>query len=431
MSDRDPKGYYSVLGVPYTADFSQIKAAYRSRAKDLHPDQNPDANAAAGFGLLNEAYTQLSDPESRALYDTVSLETPRATQAAAVEPIVCSRCGQVTAQPRYAIFFTVSSFLIGTIRSPVQAILCSGCAEKEAYRATAITWVTGWWGFPWGPIYSVQAIFTNMMGGKKLADVNSRIMAHQAWYFASRGKMEIAQAVAVEASELARTVPLEAGGDQIRSNVDDLVSIVGDSGRRLKNPWRILSRPFYVQASIVGAAVLAGWLAYQHISASQPVRGPKPYLATGPAGKSVPAPEPIRYVRPVRAPNGAAWPSGAAYVPGYPLLKNKGHSSVTIDNSGGKSDVFAKLVSLDGPNEFPARVFYIPAGRSYTLKNVGEGSYDVRYQRLSSGVLSRSEPFSLIEKRTNDGIEYSTLKLTLFRVPYGNSKAYPLAEADF
>src|SRR5690242_8556663 len=121
MSIRDPKGYYATLGVSSNAEAAEIKAAYRRRAKELHPDQNRAPDAAAQFRLLNEAYEALNDPASRALYDTAALEAAKAGPAPGrkpPEPIVCSCCGKVTAQPRYAIFFTVTSFLVVTRRSP-------------------------------------------------------------------------------------------------------------------------------------------------------------------------------------------------------------------------------------------------------------------------------------------------------------------------
>lgn len=62
--------YYELLGVSRTASAEEIKKAYRRRARDLHPDANPDnPNAAEQFKELSKAYAVLSDDDQRARYD--------------------------------------------------------------------------------------------------------------------------------------------------------------------------------------------------------------------------------------------------------------------------------------------------------------------------------------------------------------------------
>lgn len=62
--------YYELLGVAKNADATAIKKAYRKLAKKYHPDTNAgDPAAEQKFKDVTEAYTILSDPEKRKLYD--------------------------------------------------------------------------------------------------------------------------------------------------------------------------------------------------------------------------------------------------------------------------------------------------------------------------------------------------------------------------
>jgi DnaJ-class molecular chaperone len=61
---------YQQLGVKRGASDAEIKKAYRSLAKQLHPDRNKDnPKAAERFAKVTQAYDLLSDKDKRARYD--------------------------------------------------------------------------------------------------------------------------------------------------------------------------------------------------------------------------------------------------------------------------------------------------------------------------------------------------------------------------
>lgn len=66
----EKRDYYDILGIKQDASAETIKKAFRKLAKKYHPDSNAgNPQAEQMFKDVNEAYSILSDPEKRKLYD--------------------------------------------------------------------------------------------------------------------------------------------------------------------------------------------------------------------------------------------------------------------------------------------------------------------------------------------------------------------------
>jgi molecular chaperone DnaJ len=72
MSKGNQRDYYETLGVSRTAAVEEIKAAYRKAALKWHPDRNPQnkSESEVKFRECTEAYSVLSDPQKKQIYDT-------------------------------------------------------------------------------------------------------------------------------------------------------------------------------------------------------------------------------------------------------------------------------------------------------------------------------------------------------------------------
>ena len=77
---------------------------------------------------------------------------------------------------RFVVFQYCVSILVVTFKrpSPVYFIRAGESLVAKGFGFTLLTLVAGWWGVPWGPIYTVQSIYRNLSGGK---DVTKEITA--------------------------------------------------------------------------------------------------------------------------------------------------------------------------------------------------------------------------------------------------------------
>jgi hypothetical protein len=75
-------------------------------------------------------------------------------------------------QFQYCISIIVMTFKRG---SNIYFVGSGESTAKFSIGLTLLTLILGWWGIPWGPIYTIGSLFTNLTGGK---NVTEDVLAH-------------------------------------------------------------------------------------------------------------------------------------------------------------------------------------------------------------------------------------------------------------
>jgi hypothetical protein len=73
---------------------------------------------------------------------------------------------------RFVVFqYTISAIILTFRRSSdIYFIRAGENAINKGIPYILLTLVAGWWGIPWGPIFTIQALITNFGGGKNVTN---------------------------------------------------------------------------------------------------------------------------------------------------------------------------------------------------------------------------------------------------------------------
>jgi hypothetical protein len=95
--------------------------------------------------------------------------------------------GMTTDQLRFEIqrggklvFFQYSiSILVMSFRrsSDIYFVRAGESAIAKSLPWTLFSLVAGWWGIPWGPIFTIQSLWTNLRGGKDVTGTFGALLA--------------------------------------------------------------------------------------------------------------------------------------------------------------------------------------------------------------------------------------------------------------
>jgi len=71
----------------------------------------------------------------------------------------CGQPGEIEVRPVHRCI----SYLIGTNYSTRLLLACAGCASRERWKASLLTALFGWWGFPWGLLITPVQLARNAL----------------------------------------------------------------------------------------------------------------------------------------------------------------------------------------------------------------------------------------------------------------------------
>lgn len=71
---------------------------------------------------------------------------------------------------KFVVFEYCFSIILMTFKrgSDIYFIKAGESTLKYSIGFSLITLLLGWWGIPWGPIYSIGALYSNLRGGKDI-----------------------------------------------------------------------------------------------------------------------------------------------------------------------------------------------------------------------------------------------------------------------
>jgi hypothetical protein len=438
--------FYQRLGVSQSATLEDIKKAYKRLSLEYHPDRNPSTEAKTTYLKIQTAYETLRNENKRASYD-VSLNIGGWQEARAdrgdqtqFAPVVCDACQKVTAQPRYVLYYHALSFIFIATLKPYQGIFCDSCLKRKLAKSTLITVFLGWWSIPWGPFYTLKALFNNFNKGTKPALANATLLWHQSRYFYQQGNQQLGYALQIQVEKFLdrlkqeRLTPEERAYSEttaakMKREMSQQATQVNEKYKTstLINPWNAKFGPALFSLFLVITIVIG--VAYTLNSEPDPqdrivereLSGRSDLALQGQKTTAI-ASKPPELIPP---PYGLNWPSTAGYVAGTPIESLGGYASVEINNKGGDSPMRLKLVDLNSGRR--VRDIFMPAGSTFTINGLTQGTYDIRMQNLRSGTLSKTPEIQLQMTETTA----TNYQLTIYNVVNGNLKLEDISPAEF
>jgi hypothetical protein len=416
--------YYELLEVHPKASPEIIKKAYVTLAKRYHPDVSRDATSTTEkMTLLNEAYEILSNPQKRAEYDNLRINTPNnANQHAKAE----SSARHDDTDVDWKMFDTINKTcqpLLEALKN--QLIRDDG---NEAHNKSMCDAAMQTFSREVGPYLDLLKNCPKNHQSKYRPAMD--IVAITLWNIASgyTWAQEFIIAENIIDAALIYADPAEEYFVNLRKSVEN-IKINATKQKHWQS--RTASNSFVSSQKIFFAAIVVITIMFSALSSlfqpsntSSPAPVKPPVTQTPGSNKQV---DNKQAAAPVELPNPK---QGVVtqYVPGKPVLATNGYCEITIDNSQNDYPVYVRVWDLD--KNTPIRSFTIMQGQKFTAESITPGKYQVKYvplyENIESKTAYKSEPIQLTQKDTGSGTEYDIYSLTLYKVRHGNTKTFPI-----
>lgn len=100
---------------------------------------------------------------------------------------------EIRAGSKFVMYKYCVSVVILTFQQPsgIHLVRAHQSRVVHGLSYTFISLFAGWWGFPWGPIYTIGALFTNLGGGKDLTDTILASVQNQLYQQSRQGQLDV------------------------------------------------------------------------------------------------------------------------------------------------------------------------------------------------------------------------------------------------
>ncbi|MFZ6756765.1 hypothetical protein ACO0K9_06055 [Undibacterium sp. Ji50W] len=83
-------------------------------------------------------------------------------EAGKIRSGACPVCDKMNTPVEIRYAYTATSFIVVSYQETKTRLCCVQCGRRENLESMLVCFIVGWWGIPWGPIFTIAALFGNL-----------------------------------------------------------------------------------------------------------------------------------------------------------------------------------------------------------------------------------------------------------------------------